>query len=124
MRQIWASRLRSSSDSAPRKSPLGFEWRRIPWRTSHVRLRPLTLFLQPVDYPEALFAVLVAAGVEIVEFVLANVTEGRVSQIVSHGDRLCEVFVEVQCPRNGPRDLGDFKRVRQPGGVVVTQVEQ
>ena len=54
-----------------------------------------------------------------VEDRLADVPERRVAEVVAEPDRLGEVLVERQRPRDRPRDLRDLERVRQPRAVVV-----
>ena len=45
--------------------------------------------------------------------------ERRVTEVVAERDRFGKVLVEAERPRDRPRDLRNFKRVRQPGAVVV-----
>ena len=54
-----------------------------------------------------------------VESVLADVAEGRVPEVVAEADRLREVLVEAERAGDGPRDLRDLERVRQPRAEVV-----
>ena len=60
-----------------------------------------------------------AARMQLVELVLADVAERRVAQIVAKGNRLCQVLVQVERPRDGARDLRDLEGMRQPSDVVV-----
>ena len=41
------------------------------------------------------------------------------TEVVAEPDRLGEVLVERECPRDGARDPGHLERVRQPRSVVV-----
>ena len=54
-----------------------------------------------------------------VEHVLPDVTERRMAEVVPEPDRLCEVFVQRECARDGARDSGDLERVGQAGAVVI-----
>ena len=54
-----------------------------------------------------------------VERVLAGVTEGRVAEIVAEPDRLGQILVQAQRPRDDARDRRRLERVRHPGSVVV-----
>ncbi len=56
---------------------------------------------------------------DLVQRLLARVTEGRVPQIVPHGDGLDEVLVQVERPAHGAGEARDLKGVRQPRAVVV-----
>ena len=58
----------------------------------------------------------------LVEHVFAGVAEGRVAQVVGHGQRFDEIFVEPQRAGDGAGDRGDFERVRQPRAVVVAHL--
>ena len=55
----------------------------------------------------------------LVECAFARVAERRVANVVGQRDRLGQILVEPQSPRDGAGDLRDFERVRQPGAVVV-----
>jgi hypothetical protein len=64
------------------------------------------------------------AGAEVlghagVEHRLADMAERGVAEVVAEPDRLGQILVERQCPRNGARDLGDLQRVGQPRAVMV-----
>ncbi len=54
-----------------------------------------------------------------VERVLARVPERRVPHVVPEPDRLGQVLVEPECPRDDPRDRSRLERVRHPRAVVV-----
>ena len=45
--------------------------------------------------------------------------EGRVAQIVAHGDGLRQIFVEAQGPGDGLGDAGNLQGMGHPGAVVV-----
>src|SRR4029079_16832987 len=51
--------------------------------------------------------------------VLAEVPERGVAEVVAEADRLDEVLVEPERPRDRARDLGHLDRVRQPRPEVV-----
>ena len=55
----------------------------------------------------------------VVERLLAGVAERRVARVVPEADRLDEVLVEPQRPRDDARDRRRLERVRHPGAVVV-----
>src|SRR6185437_5944193 len=57
-----------------------------------------------------------------VERLLAGVTERRMAEIVREGERLGEVLVETEHPRDRARDLRDFEAVGQPGAVMIALV--
>src|SRR4051794_10636889 len=60
-----------------------------------------------------------ALAQQLVERVLARMPERRMTEVVTQPDRLDEILVEAQCPRNAPRDSGRLEGVRQPGAKVV-----
>ena len=45
--------------------------------------------------------------------------EWGMAEIVGERDRLREIFVERKHAGDGPRNLGNFQRMRQPGAVVI-----
>ena len=55
----------------------------------------------------------------VVERLLARVPERRVARVVAEADRLDEILVEAQRPRDDTRDGGRLERVRHPGAVVI-----
>ena len=46
----------------------------------------------------------------------------RVSEVMGQGERLRQVLIQAQCPRDGPGDLRNFNRMREARPVVVTLV--
>ena len=80
---------------------------------------PLTVPLEHVDDAQALLVMLESAGVDQVQRPLAGVAEGRVAQIVAQTDRLAEVLVQAQRPRDRAREPRDLQRMGQAGAVVV-----
>src|SRR5262245_65807591 len=56
---------------------------------------------------------------ELVKRLLPRVAERRVPEVVPKPDRLDEVLVEPQRPRDPARDPGRLERVRQPRAVGV-----
>ena len=54
-----------------------------------------------------------------VERVLARMPEGRVSHVVPEADRLHEILVEPQRPRDDARDRRRLERVGHPRAVVI-----
>ena len=51
--------------------------------------------------------------------VLPGVAEGRVAQVMAHGNGLRQVLVEPQRPGDGSGDAADLQGVGHPGAVVV-----
>ena len=54
-----------------------------------------------------------------VESALAGVAEGRVAEVVAEPDRLGQVLVEAERPRDGAGDPAGLEGVGEPGPVVV-----
>ena len=50
---------------------------------------------------------------------LSGVTERRVPEIMSECDCFGQILVESERPRDGPRNLRNLERMRQPSTVVV-----
>ncbi len=79
--------------------------------------------LEHVDDPQRVLVVAELAPVALlqsgVEHGFADVPERRVPEVVAEPDRLGQVLVEPQCARDGPGDLRDLERVREPRAVVV-----
>jgi hypothetical protein len=55
----------------------------------------------------------------LVQRLLAGMAEGRMAEIVGEGQRLGEILVQREPPRDRTRDLRHLQRVRQAGAVVV-----
>jgi hypothetical protein len=55
----------------------------------------------------------------LVEHLLPDVPEGRVTEVVPQPDRLGQVLVQPKRPRHRPRDEARLERVGKPGPVVV-----
>ncbi len=55
----------------------------------------------------------------VVERLLARVAERRVAGVVTKADRLDEILVEAERPRDDARDGRRLERVRHPGAVVI-----
>src|SRR5262249_43126198 len=53
----------------------------------------------------------------------AGMAERRMAKIVSQRQRLGQIFVKPQPPRQRARDLRDFKRVGEPRPVMIALVE-
>ena len=60
------------------------------------------------------------AGQQLVEDSFSRMAERRMAEIVTQGDGLGKVFIELQGFGNGAGDLGYFQGVGQAGPVVVT----
>ncbi|CAM2149469.1 hypothetical protein PT2222_210122 [Paraburkholderia tropica] len=74
------------------------------------------VLLQFVDDRETLQVVLEAAVLAhaLVERVLTRMAERRMTEVVRKRNRLDEILVHAQLPRDRTRDLRDFEAVRQP----------
>ena len=92
-------------------------------QNAHARLiaevQPLTVPLEHVDDAQALLVMLESAGVDQVQRPLAGVAEGRMPQVVPQTDRLAEILVQAQRPRDRARKTRDLQRMGQPRAVVV-----
>ena len=79
--------------------------------------------VQRLGDPQRLLVVAEAAAEALlqrgVERLLARVAEGRMAHVVAEPDRLDEVLVQPQRPRDAARDPGRLERVRHPRAVVV-----
>ena len=79
--------------------------------------------LEPLDDAQRVLVVAEAAEAalaqQLVERLLAGVAERRVADVVPDRDRLGEVLVQAQRPRDPARDPGRLERVREPGAEVV-----
>ena len=60
-----------------------------------------------------------AAAGQLVQGVFANVTEGRVAQVMAVGHGFNQVFVEVEGPGNGAANLRHLQAVGQAGHKMV-----
>src|SRR4051794_19647446 len=60
-----------------------------------------------------------ALAEQLVERLLAGVAERRGADIVANRDRLGQILVQAQRPRDAARDPGRLERVREPGAEVV-----
>src|SRR6478752_422210 len=81
--------------------------------------------LQRRDDTQRLGVVIEAAegGETFIERALAGMAERRMAEIVRERQRFGEIFVESQGAGERTRDLRHFKRVGEPGAVVVALVE-
>src|SRR6185312_16371294 len=77
-----------------------------------------------LDHPQRLLVVAEppaeARLQHLVQRLLARVPEGRMPQVMAVSDRLGQVLVQPQRPRDRSRDPAGLERVREPGAVVVT----
>ena len=93
-----------------------------------VQPRLFVALLEPVHDPHRLVVVLEAAGLRValaqqaVEHVFPGVAERRVAEVVAERDRLGQVLVQAECPRDAARDLRDLDRVGQARPEVVALV--
>jgi hypothetical protein len=58
-----------------------------------------------------------------IEGAFAGMAERRMAEIVRQRQRLGEVFLEAEPPRQRPGDLRYLERMRQPGPVMIALVE-
>src|SRR5437868_15285682 len=56
-----------------------------------------------------------------IERLFTRVAERRVPHVVSQRDRLRQIFVQTQRPRNRARNLRDLERMRQPCAKVIAK---
>ena len=61
-----------------------------------------------------------ALAQQLVERLLAGVSEGRVAEVVSEPDRLDEILVQPQRAGDTPGDARRLQRVREPGAEMVS----
>ena len=64
------------------------------------------------------------SAAELVQSTLPRVAKGRMAQIVSQGNGLCQILIEAQGLRYRPGILGNLKRMSQPRPVVVSSGRQ
>ena len=87
------------------------------------QVEPAPVALQPLDDAQRVLVVAEAEAEalaqQLVERFLARVAEGRVAEVVAETDRLDEVLVQTQRPRDHPRDRGRLERVGHSRAVVV-----
>ena len=82
-------------------------------------VQPLPIVLEHVDNAQALLVVVESARDQLVEHALAGVAERCVPQIMAKRDCLGQLLVKLQHLGNGPGNLRDLQRVRQPGAIVI-----
>ena len=63
-------------------------------------------------------------GEAVIERALAGMAERRMAEIVRKRQRFGEILVEAERAGERTRDLGHFKRVGEPGAVVVALVRR
>ena len=87
------------------------------------QVQAVAVALQHLDHPQRVLVVLEAAAAALaqrrVERFLAGVAEGRVAEVVTEPDRLGQVLVQAERPRDRAGDSAGLERVREPGAVVV-----
>ena len=84
------------------------------------QVEPVALVLEVVDDPQTLLVVPERPAEEGRQRLLAEMSERRVTQIVTERDRFGEILVQAECPRRGARDLRHLERVSEPHAVVVS----
>src|SRR5206468_2646909 len=101
---------------------LGEAFQRLPGQVETIVAGVAALELG--DDAEAL-GVVVEAAVDrhgLVEGALAGVSERRMAEVMGKRQGLGKVLVELQGPRQSPRDLRHFKGMGEPRAVVVALV--
>ena len=83
------------------------------------QVEPLSVLFQAVHHPQALFIVPEGFAPALGQGRFPGMAEGRVAQIVAHGDGLRQIFVEAQGPGDGLGDAGNLQGMGHPGAVVV-----
>ncbi len=87
------------------------------------QVQPPSVPLQHVHDPKRLAVVSEAPSgalaQRLVERLLADVAERRVAEVVPEADRLGQILVQTERPRDRPRDPARLQRVREPRAVVV-----
>ncbi len=87
------------------------------------QVEPATVALEPLDDAQRVLVVAEAAEAalaqQLVERLLAGVAERRVADVVAERDRLGQILVQAQRPRDPARDPGRLERVREPRAEVV-----
>ncbi len=93
----------------------------VPHLPREVEAPPLPL--EPLDDAQRVLVVAEAAAAalaqELVERLLPGVPERRMAEVVAEADRLDEILVQPQRPRDGARDAGRLERVREARAEVV-----
>ena len=59
--------------------------------------------------------------IEFIQDILTDMAKRGVTEVMTEGDRLGQVFIKVQGSGYGAAYLGDFQRVSQSGHIMVTQ---
>ena len=110
----------------PVDEPHDLALERLRLALAGVREDPVADLGRQVQLPGDLERLLVVAeagaealGEAAVELLLAGVAERRMAGVVPEPDRLDQILVQAQRPRDDPRDPGRLERVRHPRPVVV-----
>ncbi|MPM80179.1 hypothetical protein SDC9_127226 [bioreactor metagenome] len=77
------------------------------------------LAFKHLNHAQALLVMAKAAADQAVHCTLPDMSKWRMAQIMPQGNRLRQILIEPQPPGNAARHLGDFKRMRQAGTVMV-----
>ena len=87
------------------------------------QVEPAPVALEALDDAQRVLVVPEAGAAtltdDLVERLFARVAERRVPEIVAEPDRLDEILVQAQRPRDAARDPGRLERVREPRAEVV-----
>ena len=82
-------------------------------------IQPVTVTLQIIHNPEALFVMLEAFRKNPVQGTFTSMAEGRVAEIVSESDGFHQILIQAKCPGNRPGETADLQRVGKAGTVMI-----
>ena len=68
-------------------------------------IQPLSVLFQHFHHAHALFVVFESARTHSVQSPLSGMTKGRMPEIMPQTDRFCQIFIQPQRLRDGPRIL-------------------
>ena len=83
------------------------------------QVQPPSVVFQPFHHPRALFVMPEPSLHDSVESPLPRMAERGVPQIVAQGDRLGQILIQAQRPRDGTGDLGYLEGMGQAGTVMI-----
>jgi len=84
------------------------------------QIQALAIVFKLIHDSEALVVMAETIWVKSAKLILTYMAEGRVPHVVAHGDRLGEVFIQVESPGYSSSNLRDLEGVVKPGHVVVS----
>ena len=83
------------------------------------QIQALTVPLQNVHNTQTLLVVAKGSTHAAGQRILSGMAEGGVTQIVTHGNGLCQIFVQTQRLRNGTGNASDLQRMGQSGTIMI-----